>query len=148
MNTNTKNNEKCIDVCNSLLRGEISAVETYNKVIEKYRGEDEIPELIRIKREHESSVSRLRANVVEMGGTPSEDSGAWGSLTKAITSTANLFGEESAINVLRQGEEHGLNDYEKALENGDVMPSCKDMIRDELLPRVREHIGKLEVLGS
>ena len=148
MNTNTKNNEKCIDVCNSLLRGEISAVETYNKVIEKYRGEDEIPELIRIKREHESSVSRLRANVVEMGGNPSEDSGAWGSLTKAITSTANLFGEESAINVLRQGEEHGLNDYEKALENEDVMPSCKDMIRDELLPRVREHIGKLEVLGS
>ena len=148
MGTNTKNNTKCIDVCNSLLRGEISAVETYNKVIEKYRGEDEIPELIRIKREHEHSVSRLQANVVGMGGTPSEDSGAWGSLTKAITSTVNLFGEESAINVLRQGEEHGLSDYEKALENEDVMPSCKDMIRDELVPRIREHIGKLEVLGS
>jgi hypothetical protein len=35
--TTMSDTEHCIKVCNSLLRGEISAVETYDKAIEKYR---------------------------------------------------------------------------------------------------------------
>lgn len=143
---NTKINQSCIDVCNSLLRGEISAVETYRKAIEKYPDTPATSELIRIQSEHSKSVNRLAGNVRDMGGIPDNDSGAWGVFTKAVQSSANLLGAESAIESLQRGEEHGRNDYHSALDNEDVMDTCKALIREELLPRVENHIIALERL--
>ena len=45
-------NEECIKTCNSLLRGELSAVETYAKAIEKYPETPATAELTRIQSEH------------------------------------------------------------------------------------------------
>lgn len=146
-NTHTNEvNESCIKVCNSLLRGELSAVETYGKAIQKFPGTPATAELTRIQSEHRQSVNRLAENVREMGGTPETDSGAWGEFAKAVQGTANLFGAESAIESLQRGEKHGQRDYEDALSNADVMESCKSMIRGELLPRVNRHIETLERL--
>lgn len=139
-------NEECIKTCNSLLRGELSAVETYAKAIEKYPETPATAELTRIQSEHRESVSRLTANVTEMGGVPETDSGAWGVFANGVQGAANLFGAESAIENLQRGEEHGRNDYRDALENEDVMDACKTMIRNELLPRVDNHIKVLERL--
>ena len=61
---------------------------------------------------------------------------------------AKVFGESSALKSLQQGEEHGLDDYEDALEDEDVMPGCKDMIRSELLARSRQHIATLQGLAD
>lgn len=58
----------CISVCNSLLRGELSAVETY---ADTHAAED----LRRIWDEHQKSVDRLTGNVREMGGEPDKGSG-------------------------------------------------------------------------
>lgn len=146
MNTTTNNNQECIHACNSLLRGELSAIETYNQVIEKFSDENACSELTRIRDEHTKSAGKIRANVVQMGGEPSTDSGAWGAFAKAVQGSANLFGDDSALNSLQQGEEHGRNDYERALDSDDVLPDCKQMIRTELLPKVREHIAVLERL--
>jgi hypothetical protein len=100
-------NEHCIDVCNSLLRGEISAVETYSRAIEKHASSPVVEELRRIRSEHTRAANLLSANVREMGGEPERDSGAWGMLTAAIQGTANLFGPESAVESLQKGEEIG-----------------------------------------
>ncbi|MEP2775519.1 MAG: DUF2383 domain-containing protein [Luteolibacter sp.] len=138
--------ESCIETCNSLLRGELSAIETYSKAIEKYPGPPATAELTRIQSEHRRSADRLAANVREMGGTPDTDSGAWGTFAKAVQGAANLFGAESAIESLQRGEEHGRDEYTDALENDSVMDACKNMIRTELLPRVESHIRTLERL--
>ncbi|MFD2256453.1 DUF2383 domain-containing protein [Luteolibacter algae] len=143
---NSTINEKCIKVCNSLLRGELSAVETYGKAIVKFPGTPVTAELTRIQSEHRQSANRLTQNIREMGGEPDTDSGAWGAFAKAVQSAANLFGAESAIESLQNGEEHGRNDYEDALKNDDVMAECKTMIRSELLPRTQSHIATLERL--
>lgn len=139
-------NEECIKTCNSLLRGELSAVETYGKAIEKYPSTAATSELRRIQSEHRVSADRLTQNVIDMGGEPETDSGAWGTFATAIQSAANLFGSESAIESLQTGEEHGRNEYQRALVNEDVMDSCKTMISNELLPRVESHINTLERL--
>ncbi len=139
-------NEKCIKTCNSLLRGELSAVETYGKAIEKHPATPVTAELTRIQSEHRQSANTLAANVREMGGTPETDSGAWGVFAKTVQGAANLFGAESAIEALQRGEEHGREDYREALESSDVMDSCKNLIRTELLPRVDDHIKTLERL--
>lgn len=143
---NPPDTSQCIDICNDLLRGELSAVETYSATIDKYSDEPEVMILRTIREEHIDSANRLRHNVKSMGGEPDLNSGAWGGVTKAIQSTANFFGEGSAIASLKQGEEIGKSLYEKALENDSVLPECKEMIRSSLLPRVSSHILNLESL--
>jgi Domain of unknown function (DUF2383). len=141
-------NQDCIDVCNRLLRGELSAVETYRQTIQKFEGDPAINTLRQIQAEHEYAAELLRNNVLEMGGEPSTDSGAWGVFAGAVQGVAKAFGESSALKGLQQGEEHGLDDYEDALEDEDVMASCKDMIRSELMPRTRQHIASLQELAD
>ncbi len=141
------NMEHCIDTCNGLLRGERSAVETYEQALEKYRDRSAVAAaLTRIRNEHAAAVRELEANVRSMGGTPDASSGAWGSVAGAVQATANLFGAGSALESLQQGENSGLRDYESALEDAEVMEECKGLIREKLLPPVREHVATLESL--
>lgn len=141
------NSEHCIKICNGLLRGERSAVETYNQAIEKYPTSPAAPELSRIRDEHISAVNRLAENVRSMGGEPETDSGAWGVFAKAVQATSNLFGAGSALESLQKGEASGRADYQNALVDNEVMPTCKDMIREELLPRTVAHIAALDQLA-
>ena len=94
-----------------------------------------------------SSVHDLRENVVQMGGEPDLESGAWGSIATGIQGTANLFGSGSAVEVLLQGERHGHDDYKDALDDDEVLPECKTLIRATLLPRVERHMGALETIA-
>lgn len=138
--------EHCISVCNSLLRGEMAAVDTYGQVLVAHAGSPAIGELRRIRSEHTRAVGLLIDNVREMGGEPDKDSGAWGLFTTAVQGTANLFGEGSARESLQKGEELGRKEYQEALLDPEVMEPCKRMIRDELLPKVIDHIASLEKL--
>lgn len=138
--------EECIKVCNSLLRGELSAIETYDQALEKYADTPAANELSRIRSDHSHAAARLATNVREMGGEPENESGAWGSFANAVQSTANLFGAGSAIESLQKGEEKGRRDYQDALADDDVMTDCKTMIREELLPPIMNHIAALENL--
>jgi uncharacterized protein (TIGR02284 family) len=141
------NTEHCIDTCNSLLRGERSAVETYDQALEKYRDKPEVAaELSRIRGEHADAVRQLEDNVRSMGGTPDTESGAWGAFAQAVQGAANLFGTGSALESLQQGEKSGERDYESALKDDDVMPECKNLINSQLLPPVREHVSRLGAL--
>lgn len=142
----TDSNEACIQVCNSLLRGELSAVETYSLAINHYAGKPAVPELQKIRTEHALSAARLSQNIREMGGTPEDESGAWGVFAKVVQGAANLFGEDSALESLKKGEEKGRSDYEAALEGNEMMDSHKETVRSELLPRVNHHIATLDRL--
>ena len=135
-----------IDVCNSLLRRERAAVETYETAIDKYSDHSIVNDLDRIREEHLLAIARLEDHVTSMGGTPDADSGAWGAIANTVQSAANLFGAESAIGALQRGEEQSRDDYYDALEDDDVTTSCKEMMRTDLLPRAEEHISALERL--
>lgn len=138
--------EHCIDICNSLLRGEISAVETYTQAIEKFRDEPEVSLLEDIRRDHVESANRLRQNIHTMGGQPSNDSGAWGTWAKGVEGAAKLMGDSAALKALIEGEEHGEKDYRRALDNEDMLPDCKEMVRTHLLPPLLRHINTLRGL--
>lgn len=136
--------ETTIDACNELLRGEISAVETYTRAIEKFGAADEDGMLIRIRADHEETVRELRKLVMEAGGEPSQGSGPWGGFAKAVEGTATLLGETPALKVLQEGEEHGLKEYRDALDDPEVSPDLKALIRDELIPGLNDHIIELQ----
>lgn len=123
-------------------------METYGQAIEKYAGHPAEDSLREIRSEHSKSAGRLSANVREMGGEPEKDSGPWGVFATAVQGTANLFGPGSALESLKKGEQAGHKDYLEALLDDEVMESCKNMIRDELLPRLMNHIATLENLAQ
>lgn len=140
--------DECIDVCNSLLRGELSAVETYQQAIEKFQDDPELSALEQILADHEGSVVELRRHLAEMGAEPSTGSGAWGGFAKAVEGSAKLFGESPALTALAAGEEHGIDEYREALDNPDVMEEIKTVIRARLLPALNEHVATLARLKN
>ena len=139
---------ECIDVCNSLLRGELSAIETYNQALEKFDSDLERSALVSIQNDHQHSASRLREHLVDMGAEPATDSGVWGTFAKAVEGTAKLLGESPALTALQQGEEHGIDEYEEALRNTGVMDEIKTVIRQQLLPPLSEHVAALDRLRA
>jgi hypothetical protein len=141
-------NDHCIKICNALLRGELSAVETFSQAIDTYSGTAVVEKLRGIRAEHVNSAALLSSNVRDMGGTPGKDSGVWGIFTAAVQGTADLFGKDSALGSLQKGEQIGQNDYQNALADTEVMPECKRLISEELLPAVNRHIAMLETLGK
>jgi len=131
---------------NALLRGELSAVETYDQAMRRLDDHTVLIDLRQIREEHAASVAVLRQAVVRFGGEPTESSGPWGTFASAVTGAAGVLGPATVLSALRQGEEHGINSYEDALTNPDVDHGCKDVIRAELLPRVRQHVDELNRL--
>jgi uncharacterized protein (TIGR02284 family) len=134
-------------VLNSLLRGEISAAETYDLAIGKFEGRDVATELRRIRDEHHAAMSMLRDRVQASGNEPADNSGAWGSLASAVTGAAMAFGSKPVISTLRQGEEHGISAYQKAI-NSDVSQGSRRLIEMELLPMCRQHVTSLQQLST
>jgi len=139
--------EKCIESCNKLLRGEISATETYRQAIEKCDGAN-LEVLRRILGEHEESVTSLSSHVTDMGGTPATGSGAWGAFAKAVEGTAAFLGDSPAIAALIEGERHGIEEYNDALDDDAVMEEIKARIRVDMKPRLMEHINLLQGLPT
>jgi len=140
------NTDHCIDVCNRLLRGERSAVETYDQAIEKHGDNPVLGELRILRNDHVEAVRILEENVRSMGGSPDQDAGAWGAFANTVQATANLLGSNSALEALQKGEQAGQKDYESALKDDKVMQECKTLFNTKLLPSTIEHISTIERL--
>jgi uncharacterized protein (TIGR02284 family) len=134
-----------VNALNELLRGEMSAIETYRQALEKAGTEPGAQDLHRFARDHRDAADQLWHHVEQHGGKPSEGSGAWGSWAKAVEGTAKLFGSAAALKALKEGEEHGLKDYQSALENKGMAPECLTLVRN-LVAKQREHIAGLDRL--
>jgi uncharacterized protein (TIGR02284 family) len=131
---------------NSLLRGEMSAIETYRQAVLKVgEGEPGSAELRALQHDHRDAADALWHHIEQHGGKPSEGSGAWGSFAKAIEGTAKLFGNAAALKALKEGEEHGLKDYQDALEDKNLPADCQALIRG-IIEKHRGHLAVLDRL--
>lgn len=139
---------KCVEVCNELLRGELSAVESYQQALTKFQEPADHQALLEILQDHSRSAAVLREHLSAMGAQPAMDAGLWGNLTKFLESAAVMLGESSALNLLKAGERHGISEYQHALEDQAVMPEIKTRISSELLPCLTRHIDTLEMLAA
>jgi len=137
---------RTVEHVQSLLRGELSAIETYDQALEKIETGEGAVDLRRIRDEHRRAANALEQYARLEGDEPAKDSGAWGSFAKLVQGTANLMGDSAALRALREGEEHGVKEYEGAISSGHLIPAVSDRIRGELLPTAREHLVTLDRL--
>jgi len=124
--------EQPIKHLNSFLRGEISAVETYRQAIGKVADVRARRQLEECQSSHQRRVDILRTRIVQMGGQPEKSSGAWGAFAKAAEGGATIFGQKAAIDVLEEGEDYGLKDYQTHMSELDV--DSRVFVEQELLP--------------
>ncbi len=137
--------DKSVDALNSFLRGEISAVETYRQAIGHVTDERTRALLEECQRDHEHRVEAIRERIEKLGGLPAEGSGPWGVFAKVVQGGADLLGEKAAIQALEEGEDHGLADYQRDVEQ--VHGEARRFVRMELLPaqkRTHERLSRLK----
>ncbi len=129
-----------------LIKGERSAVETYRQVFEKYASDAMLDELRGFSAQHKKATRFLLDEANSFGIETPESSGAWGSWAKAVTGTAKIFGKEAALKALKEGEEHGLKQYESVAKNDETPESIKKQIRNEFIPNQKRHIERIDSL--
>jgi bacterioferritin (cytochrome b1) len=142
------NSDEAVRQLNSFLRGEISAAETYrmaiDKVVDADRASANVGVLRDMQEEHGRAAQALRDRIRELGGEPSDSSGAWGGFATMVQGTMNLFGDASALKSLKEGEEHGLKDYQEGVD--DIDASSAQLVENQLIPAQQRHISLLDQL--
>jgi len=130
-------NEATTDLLNKFLRGELSAVETYDLAIKQTKNEGFGSALQQLRSAHSTRVATLRDKIVSLGGTPETTSGAWGTFAKAVQAGADLFGNTSAIAALEEGEDHGLAMYRDALKDESGL-AVREFVSTTLMPEQKQ----------
>jgi hypothetical protein len=134
------------EALNALLRGEMSAVETYTQAMRKFDDDVVIADLQKIRDEHSRAVRELRDHVIRCGGRPTEGSEPWEAFASTAAGAAKVVAPATALAALRLGEEQGALEYEAALENPEVPPDTQRTIRLDLLAACHRHIEELNRL--
>ena len=124
---------------NSFLRGELSAVETYDQAIAKLGDDPAVRgKLDNCRTSHQLRATLLREEIRRRGGEPAEGSVPWGAFALLVEGGAKLFGKEAALAALEQGEDHGREDYRAELD--DLSPELRRFVEGKLLPeQLRTH---------
>lgn len=136
MQTETKDD---ITQLNSFLRGELSAVETYDQAIAKLGDDPAVGgKLDNCRTSHQLRATLLREEILRRGGEPAEGSGPWGAFAQLVEGGAKLFGKKAALAALEQGEDHGRDDYKAELAG--ASSDLRRFVESKLLPeQLRTH---------
>jgi hypothetical protein len=129
-----------------LLRGEHAAVESYELALEDVTLEPARALMQTLLADHRRAVSVLARHVALAGERPDRGSGAWGAFARAVETAASWIGDAHALKALKEGEVHGLSEYNTALASGQMPPALQVIVEDELLPRQEAHIAQLDRL--
>jgi uncharacterized protein (TIGR02284 family) len=144
MNTK-RNSEQDIDKLNSFLRGEISAVETYDQAIEKLEDDPTVMKMLQNLRDsHAARVQQLSSRISALGGTPDDSSGVWGGFAKLVEGGAKIFGKSAAISALEEGEDHGKRLYSDNVD--ELSPDVRSFIRSQIMPEQQRTHDALSAL--
>jgi uncharacterized protein DUF2383 len=133
-----------VEALNILLRGEMAAIETYHQGIEK-AGDEAGEELRALQRDHRDAAGALWQHIQQHGGEPAKGAGAWGAFAKAMEGTAKLFGNVTALGVLKEGEQHGTGLYNDTLAKPALGTDCQELVRG-LMAKQQQHVAVLERL--
>jgi hypothetical protein len=138
-----KMTEEILDSLTEQYRGEIAAIESYEKALKKYEDQPEEAELRRMYREHLDATLRLRETLREQGRVLPEGSGAWGTVASAVERVATIINDELPLQILRRGESIGVDGYD-ALLKGDGLSDALFVELAALRSRCARHMNTLD----
>ena len=126
-----------------LIRGELAAIKSFDVVLPKLDNAEEKQKLNLIRMDHVNAVDTLKRFVDTVDEGNIDNAGPWGAFAQAFAGGASFFGDKSAIQALKIGEEHGIQEYKEACENKSIDLDLKRVIQTELLPQQEKHLSIL-----
>ncbi len=129
-----------IDGLNAILRGELAAVNAYQRALRTAEGAGAADawEILRFASEHQRTVAALQGAVRELGGTPANEAATWGAFA--------LLRDTATLRELLAGEMSGLEMYQAA--TGFLEGPAHELVTLELIPRQSAHIAELSAVLS
>jgi bacterioferritin (cytochrome b1) len=100
-----------IDRLNSLLRAELTAIETYELALKDRAAFSGKTELSQCLLSHMERAQILRDRIEALGGVPTQNAGLWGAFATVVEKGAIVLGDDVAIRALEEGEDRRLADY-------------------------------------
>jgi hypothetical protein len=131
------------DTCETLFRAEMLAIAAYNRTIDEFAHSPREHMLERIRTTHEKNADSLRFLIFSHEAEPSPCSVFWRGLVQTLDGPALMTLDSTVIGLLKEGEEHGIREYREALSDPDVSEELKELICQELLPRLINHVEEL-----
>ncbi len=131
---------------NSLLAGEISAVETYQQAIQKVKDTELVSTLEQCRNSHAVRIMMLRECLQNLGVLPSESAGVWGWFAQLVEGGATIVGDQAAIAILTAGEYFGLDQYRKNIYSVD--PESWKVIQKDIIPRQEQTYAIISALNN
>jgi demethoxyubiquinone hydroxylase (CLK1/Coq7/Cat5 family) len=98
------------------LRGELSAVETYELALKSIDHVGLHHTLQQILASHSLRAELIIQKFKQLGAEPPKGSGLWGAFAKAVQSGADLLGDLAALTALEEGEDEGIRLYSQGLD--------------------------------
>lgn len=132
LNTSQTAKEQNTNKLAECLRGEISAVETYEQGLKHINHVAVHHALQEIMTSHARRVELIRELMLRTGAEMPTGSGVWGAFAKAVQAGADLVSQTAAITALETGEDRGLLLYTTDLEGCDT--ETRNFITTQLLP--------------
>jgi len=129
-----------IDKLQECLRGELSAVETYELALKNVTHVSVHQTLQEIFVNHSRRTDQLRDKIRRLGAEPAKSSGVWGAFAKVFQAGADLLGDRTAIAALEEGEDRMLKVYTTDLEDCDA--GTRKFIETDLLT-AQQHTHEL-----
>jgi len=130
----------------SILRGEVSAFEAYDRVLKKMDNFPNHSVLKDIRSTHKAAADFWKTEATFKNVDQKKDSGAWGTVVQTLLSTTKVLGNEATLMTIKKGEEHGLELYQDMLKDESIAPRIKAKIETHFIPNQRKHISSLENL--
>ena len=123
---------------NSLMRGELIAVETYRHAIATIAGDSPL-ELNRCLTSHDLRAVRLAEYITLAGGTPVTGNGLWSAFARLVSRGSTLISRTTLLAALEDGESQMLSDYRVALPHVDGAGTL--LLRSDHLPEQVRTLG-------
>lgn len=123
-----------------LIRGEISAVESFRTVLPKIKDNNERTALEQMLQDHVRAVDKLKRFAEPRFEAKAATSGPWGAFAKTFAGGASFFGDKAALTALKIGEQHGINEYQQAVSDTTINQEVRTLIQSELLPNQEKHL--------
>ncbi len=122
-----------INELNTVLKGEVMAIESYDKYIHELKDNKVKTAFLEIQGDHKEHANLLENRIKQLGGDPNEKLGIAGVMANAKIALKNL-GETKTIDLLKwayDGEDKGIAMVEEIVK-GDLDDTSMKLIKDIL----------------
>jgi bacterioferritin (cytochrome b1) len=129
--------QQYIDTLNELLKGELMAIQVYDKTKE-IQGDAQVQEMLdKFKKDHKRHTDLLTQRIKELGGIPENKTGFPGIMSDVTAMVNSIRGPKHLLKQVYDGEDKGINAYEERLEKLD--PVSQYVVRG-IMQEDHEHL--------